>query len=172
MIDVEQLAVVGVEVRTDLRLDATGTTAFLTGILVASRHAVHVGRGAAEVGEIAFEVGHLHDLFHLSENALLGTAGDKLTLMGGDGAEGTAAETAPMDVDGVFDHVVGRDTLAFVFGMGLTRVRQVERGVKLFGGHRRIGRIHYDVKAIDALQQPLGMHHVRLFLDMAEVFSL
>ena len=56
--------------------------------------------------------------------------------------------------------------------MGLTRVRQVERGVKLFGGHRRIGGIHYHIAAIDTLQQSLGMHHVRLFLNMAEVFSL
>ena len=36
--------------------------------------------------------------------------------MGGDGAEGTASETATMDVDGELDHVVGRNALAFVLG--------------------------------------------------------
>ena len=43
MIDVEQLAVVGVEVGTDLRMDATGALALLAGVLIASAHAVHIG---------------------------------------------------------------------------------------------------------------------------------
>ena len=43
MIDVEQRLVVGVEVRTDLRIDAAGTLTFLTGIEVASVHTVHIG---------------------------------------------------------------------------------------------------------------------------------
>ena len=172
MVDVEQLAVVGVEVRTDLRLDATGSAAFLTGVLVAPRHTVHIGRGSTEVGEIALEVGHLHHLLHLAQDALLRAAGDELTLMGRDGAEGTAAETAAMDVDAVLDHVVGGDALALVFGMGLTCVRQVEGGVELFGSHRGIGRIYHRITPIDTLQQALGMHHVRLLLDMAEVLGL
>ena len=126
MIDIEQLAVVGVEVRTYLRLDATGAAAFLTGVLVAPRHAVHIGRGASEVGEIALEIRHLHHLLHLAEDALLGAAGDKLALMGRDGAEGATPETAPMDIDAVLNHVVGGDTLTLVFGMGLTCIGQVE----------------------------------------------
>ena len=71
--------------------------------------------------------------------------------MGGDGAEGTAAETAAMDVDGVLDHVVGGDALALVLGMGLSRVRQVERGVDLLSGHRRVRRVDDDVSAVDTL---------------------
>ena len=35
--------------------------------------------------------------------------------MGGDGAEGTAAETAAMDIHAVLDHVVGGYALALVF---------------------------------------------------------
>ena len=65
MIDVEQSAMVGIEVRTDLRMDAAGTSALLTGLEIAPMHAVHVGRGSTEVGEVTFEVGHLHDLLHL-----------------------------------------------------------------------------------------------------------
>ena len=171
-VDVEQLGMTGVEVRADLRMDAAGTSALLTGILVAPVHAVHVGRGSAEVGEVAFEVGHLDDLLHLFQDALLRAAGDELALMGGDGAEGTAAKTAAMDVDGVLDHVVGGDALALVFRMGLARVRQVERGVDLLRGHRRVGRVNDDISAVDTLQQPLGVHHVGLLLDMAEVLGL
>ena len=65
MIDVEQGLMVRVEVRTYLGMDTTGSATFLTGIEVASVHAVHIGRWAAKVGEIALEVGHLDNLLHL-----------------------------------------------------------------------------------------------------------
>ena len=64
-IDVEQRTVVGVKVRTYLRMDATGSLALLASLDVAPFHAVHVGRGSTEVGEIATEIGHLGDLLHL-----------------------------------------------------------------------------------------------------------
>ena len=56
---------VGVEVGTDLRMDAAGALATFAGIEVSAVHAVHVGRGSAEVAEIALEIGHLDDLLHL-----------------------------------------------------------------------------------------------------------
>ncbi len=65
MVNVEQTAVVGIKVRTDLRMDATGTATLLTGIKVTAVHAVHIGRWTAEVGEVTLEVGHLDHLFHL-----------------------------------------------------------------------------------------------------------
>ena len=43
VIDLQQLGVVGVEIGTHLRMDATGTATFLTGFQVVSVHAVHVG---------------------------------------------------------------------------------------------------------------------------------
>ena len=64
-IDVEKGGVVGVEVRTYLRMDTTGTLAFLTRLDVASPHAIHIGGGTTQVGEVAFEVGHLYGLSHL-----------------------------------------------------------------------------------------------------------
>ena len=117
---------VGVEIRAYLRMDATGTTAFLAGIEVAPVHAVHIGRGSSEVGEVALEVGHLDDLLYFLEDALFRAAGDELALMGRDGAESAASEATAMDVDRVLDHVEGRDTLALVFWMGLTGIWQVE----------------------------------------------
>ena len=59
MLDIEQLLMTGVEIGTNLWVDATGTFAFLASIQVASVHAVHVGRRSAEVGEVAFEVGQV-----------------------------------------------------------------------------------------------------------------
>ena len=65
MIDVEQWLMIGVEVRTYLGMDTTGSATLLTGIEVTSVHAVHIGRRTAKVGEIALEVGHLNNLLHL-----------------------------------------------------------------------------------------------------------
>ena len=92
--------------------------------------------------------------------------------MGRDGAEGASAETAAMDVDRELDHLVGGDALALILGVGQSRVWQVERGVKFLGGHRRVGGIDDDDPFAHLLQQTLGMHHVRLFLDVAEVLGL
>ena len=175
-VDVDELGVVGVEVGTDLGMYAAGSLAPFAGGVVAAVHAVHVGRGSAEVAEVAFEVGHLDDLLHLAQYALLGAAGDELALMGGDGAEGAAAEAASVDVDRELDHVVGGDALAPVLGVGLARVGQVEGGVELLGGHRGIGRVDYHSRgtgaAFEGLYESLGVHHVRLLLDVAEVLGL
>jgi len=65
VVDVEQSGVAGVEVRTDLRMYAAGSPALLAGVDVAAMHAVHIGRRSAEVAEVALEVGHVDDLFHL-----------------------------------------------------------------------------------------------------------
>ena len=77
-----------------------------------------------------------------------------------------------MDVDAELDHLVGWDALALVFRMGLTGVGKVEGGVELCGGHRGVGWIDNHLRATYLLQQSLGMHHVRLFLDVAEVLGL
>ena len=70
-VDVDKSTVVGIEVRTDGGMYAAGTGTALACLLVASAHAIHVGRRSAEVGEIAFEVGHLSHLLHLAQYALL-----------------------------------------------------------------------------------------------------
>ena len=53
--------------------------------------------------------------------------------MGADGAEGTSTEAAAMERHTELYHLVGRDALAFVFGVGQTCIGQVEALVKLFG---------------------------------------
>ena len=65
MVNIQQGRVVGVQIRTDLRMDAGRTLAFLTGKEVATMHAVHVGRRTAQIAEVAFEVVHLGYLSYL-----------------------------------------------------------------------------------------------------------
>lgn len=92
--------------------------------------------------------------------------------MGGDRTEGTASETASMDIHRVLDHIVSRYPLALVFWMGLSGIGQVEGGIKLGSRHRGIGWVDDDIAPIYTLQQTGGMHHVRLFLNIAEILGL
>lgn len=82
MINVEQLAVVGIKVGADLRMDATGSLAAFAGVEVTAVHAVHVGRRPAQVAEVAFEVGHRGNQLNLVEYAFFGAAGNELALVG------------------------------------------------------------------------------------------
>ena len=65
MIDIQQFLMVGVEVGANLRMDTTGTLALLAGIEILAMHAVHIGRGSSQIGEITFEIRHLYHLLHL-----------------------------------------------------------------------------------------------------------
>ena len=69
-INVEQRSVVGVQIFANGRMNARGTFAALAQAFVASLHAIHIGRRAAEVAEITFEVGHVGDLLHFAQDAL------------------------------------------------------------------------------------------------------
>ena len=66
--------------------------------------------------------------------------------MGGDGAESTSAETAPMQTYRELDHVVSRDAFSFVFGMRQTGVGEVERVVKLVLCEGLIRRVDDEVR--------------------------
>ena len=56
-----------------------------------------------------------------------------------------------MDIHAVFDHVVGGDPLALVFWMWLTGIGQIKGGIKLLGGHGRVGGIDDNKTAINSL---------------------
>ena len=76
-----------------------------------------------------------------------------------------------MDVHGVLDHLVGWYALVLVFRMRYARVGQVERGIELLGGHRRVGGIHHHVDVARLLKQALGMYLVGFLLDMPVVLG-
>ncbi len=65
---VEERPVVGVEVAARQGMQARGPEATRALLLVASAHAVHVGRGAAEVAYIALEIGHTCHLTGFADN--------------------------------------------------------------------------------------------------------
>ena len=144
MVYVEQFLMAGVQIGAYLRVYAAWPFTVFAGFCVASVHAVHVGRRSSQIAEVSLEVGHLTYLSHLFENALLGAAYHKLALMGRDGAEGTATETSPVYVYRVFYHLVGRNGLSLVFGMGQARVGEVEGSVELLSGHGGVWGIDDD----------------------------
>ena len=92
--------------------------------------------------------------------------------MGRDGTERTSAKTATMDVHGELDHLVSRNALTLVFGMGIACIGQVERCIELFGSHGRVGRIDDHIASVNALQQTLSVHHVTLLLYVLKVLGL
>ena len=67
---VEQAAVVCVKIRTYPRVDARRTLAPGANILVASAHAIHVGRRTSQVAYVPFEIRHFRYLPHLLEYAV------------------------------------------------------------------------------------------------------
>ena len=87
MIDLQQLAVVGVQVRTNLRVHARWALAHLARLLVLAMHTVHVGRRTAQVAQIALEIRHFYDFLHLSQDAFLASANHELALVCRNGTE-------------------------------------------------------------------------------------
>jgi len=71
MVDFKQSGMVCFKVRTDFRIHTAGAFAVLACPLIPACHAVHVGRRPAEVGQVAFEIGHFHHLLHLLQDAFL-----------------------------------------------------------------------------------------------------
>ena len=170
-----------IEVGTDFGVDARGALALSADVEVATAHAIHIGRWAAQVGEIAFEVGHFDDLPHFAQDAFFRAAHDKLALVGGNGTERAASETASVHIDGELDHFVGRYLLALVLRMRQSGVREVETAIDLLGGHRGEGWIDHGIARVvgffhaytfplaDALEDALRFELIALLLNMAKV---
>ncbi len=78
--------------------------------------------------------------------------------MGGDSAEAAAAETAAVEVDGVFNHFVGGDVaFAVVARVGEVSVREVERVVDLFWGHRFVLGVEDKGLVTNTLRETVGV---------------
>ena len=60
--------VVGIEVLAHCGLQASRSGAFLAEAFVLAVHPVHVGRRTAKVTDVAFEVFHLNDFFHFTQD--------------------------------------------------------------------------------------------------------
>ena len=141
-VELDQRGVVGVQVLADPRIHARQPPAVLLDRLALARHAVHVGGGSAEVGDVALEVGRLvADLLDLVNDRFVRTALDDAALVLGDRAEGAAAEAAAHDVDRELDHVPRGDARAAVDRVRRTREGPVVDEVHLGRGQRHRRRV-------------------------------
>jgi len=172
LVKVEQGAVVGIEVGADAGVDAGRFLAGGANAEVAAFHAVHVGGGAAEVGEVAFEIGAVGEEADFAEDGGFAAVHDEFALVGGDGAEGTAAEAAAVDVHREFDHLVGGDGLVFVFGVGQAGVGKFVAAVQFVGGEGWKGWVYNQFHVPNLLNQDVGIQFVGLLLDVAEILGL
>ena len=136
------------------------TFAMFTCFEVAATHAIHVSRRPAKIRDVAFKIGHLRHLSCFFHNATLAATSHKLALMSRNGAKRAATKTALVHVDGEFNHVVGLQPLIFIFWMGQTGIRKVEKRIHLIGCHRGIRRIDHHILFTHLLQKPLRMNLV------------
>ena len=130
-----------IQVLTDYGRDARRLLAFGTDLRIQPFHTVHIGRGSAQITQIAFEVRHLGDRLDFFQDGFFTSGGDELPLMGGDGTKGTTAKASAMDIDRKLDHLEGWDHFALVLRMGQAGIGQVEAGVNLGFRHGREGWI-------------------------------
>ncbi len=125
-------------------MKARRTQAASAALEVFAVHGIHVCRRASEVADIPFEIRHTRNLTGLTENRFRRARGYEFALMCRDCAESAAAETAPVEVDAVAYHFVGRYHLALVAGMWQTGIGQVERRVDLALRHCRQHGVDFD----------------------------
>ena len=172
VVDVEQRAVVTVEVGAHGRVYARWLGASAAQLGVAAAHAVHVGRRPAQIRQVSLETGQCGYLPNLVEDGFLAARHDVFALMGGYGAEGASAEASAVQVHGEAYHLVGGYGLVLVSRVGQARVGQCEGGIELGGGHGRTGRVDHDVASAGLLDEAPGLDAVRLFFYMPEVFGV
>ena len=172
-IEFHERPVVVVEVGALFRMQTRRAAALGAERAVAAAEPVHVGRGAAHVGEAALETGHAGDALHLGEDRTLAARVDELALMGRDGAERAAAEAAAVEVDREFDHLPRRNIpLARITRMGRPLVGQVERAVELLGREGRQRRVDHDEAVARGFDERVHrLHEVALGLDDGEVLA-
>src|SRR6185437_14864572 len=105
-VEMDQGRVIGVEIGTDPRIDARRPAAGALDLPAAAGEPIHVGRGAAEVGDDTGETRHpVPDRLDLLEDGALGAALDHTPLVLRDGAEGATAFASTLDGDREADHL-------------------------------------------------------------------
>ncbi len=153
-VELDQRAVVGVEVLADVRVDAGQAAAVRLDLFVLAGQPVHVGGRPAKVRDGAGEALDLvADVLDLAQDGGLRTTLDDAPLVLGDRAEGAAAKAATHDVDREADHVPGGNLGITVGRMRGAGVGQVEHAIHLRRGQRDGRRVEPHVAAAMALHQ-------------------
>ena len=122
-----------------------------------------VGRGAAHVVDVALEFRVFGHAFSFPEDGLVAPGLDDAALVEGDGAEGAAAEAAPVGGQAELDLLDGRDAAELlVAGVVGILVGQVVGLVHLRLGQGLLGRVlDHELPAV-GLDQGLGREGVRV----------
>ena len=119
VIDVEQGAVVIIEIVAWFGVQTRRTDTFFAALEVETVHTVHIGRRTAKVGDIALKIGHLSHLFHLAKYRFFASASYEFALMRRNGAKCAATKATAVHIHRVAYHFVGGNGFAIV-----ARVRQ------------------------------------------------
>ena len=160
VVDVEQGAVVGVQIAAWLGVQTRWASAALAPLQVFAVHTIHIGARSAQVADISLEIVHRHHLLHLAHDAFLASRRDEFALMRADSAKCAATEATTVHVHRVANHFVGRDSLAIVARVGQTGVGKVESGINFLGSHRRIGAVHLYCHIASGLPQRVTVPQV------------
>ena len=167
-VQLDERAVVGVEVLADAGEDAGRLAAVTLDLRVLAGDAVHVGGRAAEVGDHAGEARHLVTHFlDLADDRVVGAVLDDAAFVLGDGAEGAATEAATHDVHRETDHLVGGDLLLAIGRVRHARVGHAEHVVHFLGGHGDGWRVEPHVHLAMLLHQCAGVARVGLQVQHA-----
>lgn len=125
---------IGVEMGTDSRVDAGGPPAGRLDLGRVTRHAIHVGRGATQIGDDPGETGdRVADGLDLAQDGVLGAVLDDSAFMLGNRTEGAAPEATPHDGDREADHLVGGDARLAIGGMGYAGIGSFVDAIHLGG---------------------------------------
>ena len=118
-IQLDQRGVIGVQVFANTGIHAGQAAARFLDLFAFAGHAIHIGGGPAQIGNVAGEFGDfVSDFFDLFQDRFVRTALDDAAFVLGDRAEGAAAETTAHDVDREANHLPGREIRLAVTGVG------------------------------------------------------
>ena len=127
--------------------------------------AAEIGRGAADVMDIALEIRHLRDGFRLVDDGFMAAGGDDASLQEGDGAEGAGAEAAARMRDGELHLFNGRNAAQrVVIGVPRALIRQGIRLIQFLAGERHIRHGLNDVLIAVALADGMAADRILLVI--------
>ena len=149
---------------TDFRMDAGLSPADRFDLRSGAAHVVHVGRGASDVADDAFEILVLRHLADFVEHRFFGPRLDDPTLVGGDRAKSATTEAPAHDRHRILDHVESGNRLG-VARVGPSGVGQSEDSIHRFLADGQSRDVADDGLSAMALDQASCVERVGLVVD-------
>ena len=135
--------------------------------------AAEIGRRAAHIMDVAFEIRHLRDGLRFIDHGFMTARGDNAALQERDGAEGTRAEAAARVRNGKLHFFNGRNTAQrIVIRMPCPLIRQGIRMIQLFAGKRHIRHGLHDIAVAVTLADGMAADRVLLVILNEKRFAV